>query len=122
VCVLIFDLGHSGKLFEVDAAHFTAMVRAFCRESFTVAESFLDRFLIDDIVRYMDSYAIYEMLFCVCSEKHRTNPEEITRRLKKICSLMHQCSLPLTVAQENMLKNYNLFDDTIISIVTIANK
>ena len=110
VCAAIFDLGYKKKLYRADASHIIYVVRMKSK-SFVAIEDFLGGINQSDLKLYIDSQVIFELFLSICYEKHRTEPEEMKRRLSAIAKYMNQLNLPLTVSQESILKHYHILDE-----------
>jgi hypothetical protein len=113
---VIFNLGYKKKLYKVEAAHVHNLVRLHFKQSFTAVENFIDDIVQEELISILDSDVIHELLLYVCSEKHRTEPDEIKRRIEKVVKYMTSANLPLTVEQENMMKHYHLLDTFLLSL------
>ena len=113
LCTDLFNMGYVEKLYTPSASHFNYTLKAIGRISLSEMEVFVAEFPDSDLLLFIDTNTIYELFLAICSEKHRTDPVETRRRIMTTAAYMRLLGLPLTVTQENILKQYNLLDETI---------
>ena len=104
---------------EILPSHVGYILRVKTATSFDTLYSFLRA--RPQLLPLVDKDSMLTIISSICFEKHRTDHEDTLARIVWATELMNSCDLPLTAKQEKLLREYNLLEVVLQSMVNDAN-
>ena len=105
---------------KISSAHLRLVLRAKASTSFDVLHEYLQKDR-SDFLELVDKEAIFTIFSSICFEKHRTDYEETLTRIQWATDIMRERVLPLTAKQEKFLREYNILEPVLQSMIRDAN-